>query len=111
MESSLKKLYSYSLRLEKMQELLKLDFSPLIPDMEYYVREVKELQRLAKCFRENLDKCINNDNFEVRSDVLEALDVFISIDPNSLKPTEEDREEDLKQAVLAVKTVKEVIED
>ena len=111
MESSLKKLYSYSLRLEKMQELLKLDFSPLIPDMEYYVREVKELQRLAKCFRENLDKYINNDNFEVRSDVLEALDAFISIDTSTLKPTEEEREEDMKEAILAVKTVKEVIED
>lgn len=107
----LKKLYSYSLRLEKMQELLKLDFSPLMPNMEHYMGEIKELQRLAKCFRENLDKYINNNSFEVRSDVLETLDAFIGIDPNSMKPTGEDREEDLKQAIIAVKTVKEIIED
>ncbi len=79
--------------------------------MEHYMGEVKELQRLATCFRENLDKYIKNNSFEVRSDVLEALDTFISIDPNNLKPTGEDKEEDLKQAVIAVKTVQEVIED
>lgn len=51
-----KKLYSYSLRLEKMQELLKYDFTPLLPDIEHHIGEVKELQRLAKCFRDNLDR-------------------------------------------------------
>lgn len=107
----LKKLYSYSLRLEKMQELLKLDFTCLMPNMEHYMSEVKELQRLARCFRENLDKYIKNNNFEVGSDVLNALNAFISIDTSNLKPTGEDKEEDLKQAIIAVKTVKEIIED
>ena len=73
--------------------------------------EVKELQRLARCFRENLDKYIKNNNFEVGSDVLNAINAFIGIDPNNLKPAGEEREEDLKQAIIAVKTVKEIIED
>lgn len=110
MEFPLKKLYSYSLRLEKMQELLKYDLAPFFPNMAHHMGEVKELQRLARCFRENLDKYINNNNFEVESDVLEALDAFINIDTNSLKPTGKDREEDLKQAIIAVKAVKEVLD-
>ena len=46
-----KKLYSYSLRLEKIQELTKYDLTPLLPDMEHHENEVKELQRITKCFR------------------------------------------------------------
>ena len=110
MEFPLKKLYSYSFRLEKMQELLKYDLTPFLPDIEHHIGEVKELQRIAGCFRDNLDDFINNNNFEVGNDVLKALDDFIQIDLSTLKPTEEEREKDIQQAMMAVYAVEEVID-
>ena len=106
----IKKLYSYSFRLEKMQEILKFDFSPFIPDIEHHIGEVKELQRLAGCFRENLDNFINNNNFEVSNDVLNALDEFIHIDLDTLKPNEKEIEEDIQQVRMTVYALEEVIE-
>ena len=93
-----------------MQEILKFDFSPFIPDIEHHIGEVKELQRLAGCFMENLDNFINNNNFEVSNDVLNALDEFIHIDLNTLKPNEKEREEDIRQIGMAVYALEEVIE-
>ena len=110
MEYPLQQLYNYSLRLEKMQELLKNDLTPFLPDIEHYENEVRELQRIARCFRDNLDDFINNDNFEVSDDVLNALDEFIQIDLSILKPTETQIEEDIKQARMAAFALEEVIE-
>ena len=111
MEYPLKKLYSYSFRLEKMQEILKYDFTPFLPDIEEHIGEIKELQRLAGCFRDNLDGFINNNNFEVSDDVLNALDEFIQINLDTLKPNEKEREEDIQQVRMAVYAVEEVIDD
>lgn len=109
MAYSLKKLYSYSLRLEKIQELTKYDLTQLLPDMEHHENEVKELQRIAKCFRENLDKFISNNSFEVSNDVLKALGDFIQIDVTTLRPTGEAKEEDIQQAIDAINAIEEVM--
>ena len=110
MEFPLQKLYSYSIRLEKIQELTKYDLTPLLPDIEHHEKEVRELQRIAKCFRENLDDFINNNNFEVSNDVLNALDDFIQIDLSTLKPNEKEREDDIQQAIEAIYAIEEVLE-
>ena len=108
MAHALKKLYSYHLRLKKIQELTKYDLTPLLPDMKHHEKEVKDLQKIAECFRENLDKFINNNEFEVNNDVLKTLDDFIQIDINNLKPTGAFKEENIQQAIEAINAIKEV---
>ena len=106
----IQKLYSYSIRLEKVQELTKFDLTPLLPDIRHHLNEIKELQRLARCFQDNLDKYINNNNFEVGSDVLSELDAFIHIDTNSLQLSEEERENEIQSAINMLKAVEEETE-
>ena len=110
MEFPLQKLYCYSLRLEKIQELTKYDLTPLLPDIEHHENEVRELQRIAGCFRDNLDNFIRNNSFEVSHDVLNALDEFIQIDLSILKPTEQEKEDNIQQAIEAIYAIEEVME-
>ena len=76
--------------------------------MKHHEKEVKDLQKIAECFRENLDKFINNNEFEVNNDVLKTLDDFIQIDINNLKPTGDFKEENIQQAIEAINAIKEV---
>ena len=91
MEFPLQKLYCYSLRLVKIQELTKYDLTPLLPDIEHHENEVRELQRIAGCFRDNLDE-------------------FIQSDLSILKPTEQEKEENTQQAIEAIYAIEEVME-
>ena len=110
MVPALKKLYSYSLRLNKIQELTKYNLTPLLPNMKHHENEVRKLQGIAKSFRENLEKFISVDSFEVSNDVLKALDDFIQIDTDTFKLTDKERKEDIQQVTEAISAIKEVIE-
>ena len=110
MEYPLQKLYHYSIRLEKIQELTKYDLIPFFPDIQHHENEVRELQRIAGCFRDNLDDFISNNSFEVSNDVLKALDEFIQIDLSVLKPTEKEREKEIQEAIKTVYAIEEVME-
>ena len=87
----LKELYKYSFRLEKIQELTNFDFSYIIPDMKHHEIEVKELQRIATVFRNNLNNYINNNDFEVSDEVIKNLDDFIKIDINDIRLNDEEK--------------------
>ncbi|MBR2207791.1 MAG: hypothetical protein IJ859_03185 [Synergistaceae bacterium] len=110
MVPALKKLYSYSLRLDKIQELTKYNLTPLLPNMKHHENEVRKLQGIAKSFRENLEKFISVDSFEVSNDVLKALDDFIQINADTFRLTEEEKKEDIRQITEAINAIKEVIE-
>ena len=98
----LKELYNYSFRLEKIQEIMNFDFSPLLPDLKHHEIELRELQRIAKVFQSNLVNYINNDNFEVDSKVLKKLDEFVLIDINSIKLNDEEKKDNTQKAVQIV---------
>ena len=109
-EFPIQKLCSYSIRLEKVQELTKFDLTPLLPDIKHHINEIKELQRLARCFQDNLNRYINNNNFEVGDDVLSALDNLINIDTNNLQLSEEERENEIQSAINMLNAVREETE-
>lgn len=102
----LKELYKYSFRLEKIQGIMNFDFSCIMPDMKHHEIEVRELQRIAKLFRNNIENYIINNNFEINKEAIEKLDNFIQIDIDNIKLNEEEKEENTQKAISTVNMIK-----
>ncbi len=103
---ALKKLYSYSIRLEKIQELTLFDLSPLLPDVKHHEWEVNELRDLANNLTENLENNANTNLFRYKNEALKTLHEFIQIDIKNLQPNEEERADDIQKGIEAVEVTK-----
>lgn len=95
----LKKLYKYSFRLEKIQELTGFDLSYLMPDMKHHEVEVRELQRIARVFMNNIESFITSDNIEISEETIKCLDDFINIDIDSIKLNDQEKERCIKKVL------------
>ena len=111
MAFAMKSLYSYSLRLEKIQEITLFDLTPLLPDMEHHENEIKRLQNFANSFRETLENNIYIKDFKDKNDAIKVLNEFIHIDTQILKPNEEERAYNIQKAMDVVELTKRVIEN
>ncbi|MBR1438812.1 MAG: hypothetical protein IJ587_09785 [Synergistaceae bacterium] len=110
MAFAMKKLYSYSLRIEKLQEITKFDFTPLLPDMEHHENEIKRLQDFANTLRETLEDNIYIKDLKDKNDAIKVLSEFIQIDTQFLKPNEEERADDIQKAIDVVELTKRAVQ-